>query len=384
MDEMERLKRVRTRLLIHHPFFGYVASKLSLELDERVPTACTDCRSKVSFNPKFVGELPISQLLTLLAHEVGHPLLLFPERVGSRNKVVFNAAQDYAWNIILKDSGFEPISTKEFSWLCDERFRGKTAEQIYDEIYKDIPGDGYPGQDVNCGDGSSLGRPDGLGSSGTPINWKRVMAEAASFAKMRGRLPSAIEEMVGEIIHPKVRWQDVIRSAISSAKRNDWSYRRPNRRYAHEGIIMPVPFGYKSSVEVWIDSSGSISKEWFELGLGVCVECAKELKVPLNVGVCDAKVQLFERNVRDTDILRRVKFRGRGGTNFSPAFDHVREGRRRPDALIYFTDLQGSFPKAKPSYQVLWCVPESAKGHVRDVPFGRILYVSDGRKHGSS
>jgi len=73
---MQRLRRARTLLLLHYPFFGYLTAKLKLVETEAVPTAATDGKS-IFFNPKFTKMLDPNQTLTLIAHEVGHPALLF-------------------------------------------------------------------------------------------------------------------------------------------------------------------------------------------------------------------------------------------------------------------------------------------------------------------
>lgn len=385
MNEMDRMRRARTLLLLHHPFFGYIAAKLDLVETDKVLSMATDCKRKLFFNPEFTKMLSANQTLTGVAHEVGHPVQLFLERLGARKKARANAAADHAWNLILKDSGFPALDVPgKFRWLCDDQYKGMNWEAIYDKLDDEFDG-GYPGTDI---EGESGGIPqDGDGPDQSqqpqqqpPINWKRVIVEAAHYARMKGNLPGGIEEMVDGIIHTKIPWEQIIHTTMSSARRTDWTYRRPNRRYAHQGIVMPIPFGYTTSVECWLDSSGSISPDWFKMGLGVCVDCAQTLKVPVNVGVCDTAVHLFERDVKSTDILKRIRFRGRGGTSFIPAFEHVKSNRRRPDALIYFTDLCGDFPDQKPRYPVLWCVPESLKQQGMKVPFGRILWVPEREK----
>lgn len=383
MDEMQRLRRARTLLLLHYPFFGYLTAKLKLVETEAVPTAATDGKS-IFFNPKFTKMLDPNQTLTLIAHEVGHPALLFWERCGMRNKKKFNMAQDHAWNLVLKDSGFAPLSVAgKFDWLCDDQFKGQVAERIYDQLPEpppeyvmDVQGDGGAGAsndppqaDGGAGDPSSPQPP--------PVNWKRAMVEAAQYAKMRGKLPGGIEEMIDEIIHPKINFRSIIRSTMSLARKTDWSFRRPNKRYAHQGICVPVPYGYTTRGEVWLDTSGSMGTDELKVGLGLCVEVSQQLRVAIDVGICDASVHDFQTNVKGTDIVRRVRIKGRGGTNFTPAFEHVRDHRRRPDFLIYFTDLCGSFPDWKPKYQVLWAVPERYKNDEAKVPFGRILWVPE-------
>lgn len=391
MDEMQRMKRARTMLLLHYPFFGYLAAKLKILETDKFPTMATDGKH-IFFNPKFTKGLSNNQTLTGIAHEVMHNACEHFSRIGTREPEKWKKAADYAINLILKDAGFTPIEIPGvFSWLLDEQYRGMTAEKICDHMPQTPPspsctiikiGTGSAGTD---GEGSGDEDPndppqqDG-GAPGPspdpappPVNWKRAIVEAAQFAKMRGKLPAGMEELVDGIIHPKVDWRQIVRAEMTRAKKTDWTFRRPNRRYAHTGITLPVPFGYQSAVEWWGDSSGSISPVAWKAGLGTCIDIAKSLRIRINVGVCDAQVHLFEEDVKDSDIVKKVKFVGRGGTDFRPIFDHIREGRRKPDCIVIWTDGYGSFPDRRPPYQVVWAMPESSEGV--KLPFGRKLLI---------
>ena len=51
-------------------------------------------------------------------------------------------------------------------------------------------------------------------------------------------------------------------------------------------------------------------------------------------------------------MAKEVK--GRGGTSFKPVFDRIEADGIVPDTLIYFTDMECSFPE-EPEYPVIWC-----------------------------
>jgi len=390
--EMQRMKRARTLLLIKHPFFGYLAAKLKFVATDTMPTAATDGQT-LWFNPRFNALLEDDQTLTEAVHEVMHCASEHFDRQGTREPERWKEACDHAINPIILKSGFKPISVPGvFEWLCDPvKYGGKTAEACYDLIPPKPPGGGRcgcvivrsemkkpdkpgPGASPQPGPGSAVD-PNAPPPPPPPVNWKRAVVEAATFARMRGKMPGHLEELVEKIVHPKVNWRQIIRAAFSLAAKTDWSWRRPNRRYASQGIILPTPHGYTTSVEWWGDSSGSISPTFFGLGLGAAVDIARTLKVKLDCGVFDAAVQLFEPGVRDTEIMKRVKFKGRGGTDFRPLFEHIKAGRRKPDALVIATDLYGTFPDKKPPCQVIWLAPESSKDV--KVPFGQRVLVPD-------
>jgi predicted metal-dependent peptidase len=74
--------------------------------------------------------------------------------------------------------------------------------------------------------------------------------------------------------------------------------------------------------------------------------------------------------------MQSLKFSGGGGTNFGPAFDHLREKNIRPECLVFLTDGFGMFPKEAPNYPVIWCLTSS---HLENTqfPFGECLEMKD-------
>lgn len=376
--ETQRMKRARTLCLIKHPFFGYLAAKLKLVATDTQPTMATD-GIHLYFNPRFTAQLEDDQTLTGLVHEVMHCASEHFSRQGTREMERWKKACDHAINPIILKSGFKPISIPGvFDWLCDpKQFGGKTAEACYDALPPEPPGS------KGCGCGI-IPAPQTGGNGAVdpnvppphpPVNWKRALVEAQAFAKMRGKMPGHLEELVEDIVHPKIDFRRIIRQAFSVAKKTDWSWRRPNKRYAHQGIVMPTQYGYSTSVEWWGDTSGSVGAKFFGAGLAVAIEICKQLRVTLNMGVCDAAVQGFWTNIKDADVLKTVKFLGRGGTDFRPIFVHIKDNKRKPDCVAIVTDLYGTFPDVslKPNCQVLWIAPESSKGV--EVPFGQRIFL---------
>jgi predicted metal-dependent peptidase len=62
---------------------------------------------------------------------------------------------------------------------------------------------------------------------------------------------------------------------------------------------------------------------------------------------------------------------GGGGTSFCPCFEYIEERSIQPQALVVFTDLEGSFPDAAPNHPVLWA---ATKDH--SVPFGEVIQMA--------
>ncbi len=79
------------------------------------------------YNPEFVDTLNSATLAGVLAHEVMHPALQHHVRRSGRDPRRWNEACDYAINPLLLDAG---LSLPD-GVLIDHRFRGMSAEQIY-------------------------------------------------------------------------------------------------------------------------------------------------------------------------------------------------------------------------------------------------------------
>ena len=79
------------------------------------------------YNPEFVETLNAATLAGTLAHEVMHPALHHHVRRSGRDPKRWNMACDFAINPLLVDAG---LNLPE-GVLLDNRFRGMSAEQIY-------------------------------------------------------------------------------------------------------------------------------------------------------------------------------------------------------------------------------------------------------------
>src|SRR5580700_2960704 len=126
-----RIQKARTALLLDHPFFGSLLFRLGGRASNSIRTMATDGVS-LFYNPAFVETLNAAELAGVLAHEVMHPALQHHTRSGDRDRKRWNMACDYAINPLLLDAGL----TLPKDVLIDHRFRGMSAERIYNLIEK--------------------------------------------------------------------------------------------------------------------------------------------------------------------------------------------------------------------------------------------------------
>src|SRR6266478_3281441 len=147
-----RIQKARTALLLDHPFFGSLLFRLGGRASGSIQTMATDGVS-LFYNPEFVETLNAAELAGVLAHEVMHPALQHHTRRGDRDRERWNMACDYAINPLLQDAGLR--LPKDV--LIDHRFRGMSAERIYNLIEEQQDRDSSNGEGENQNGGSSDG-----------------------------------------------------------------------------------------------------------------------------------------------------------------------------------------------------------------------------------
>ena len=145
-----RIQKARTTFLLDHPFFGSLLFRLKGREHRSIPTMATDGVS-LYYNPEFVDTLNSATLAGVLAHEVMHPALQHHVRRSGRDPKRWNEACDYAINPLLLDAG---LSLPD-GVLVDHRFRGMSAEQIYN--LRDAEAQPQPGGQNSSSESAGVG-----------------------------------------------------------------------------------------------------------------------------------------------------------------------------------------------------------------------------------
>jgi predicted metal-dependent peptidase len=392
-----RIQKARTRLLLDHPFFGSLLFRLKGRETSSVTTMATDGVS-LFYNTEFVETLSAPELAGVLAHEVMHPALQHHTRRADRSPTRWNMACDFAINPLLVDAGL--ILPKDV--LLEDRFRGMSAERIYNLIEDEEPGsqqqaessdgsdespesgedqetscEGSPGApnvpETPGGFGQVLDAPlptDDGGKDATELarDWQIAVEQAESLAKLAGKVPAGLGRSLEGAAEAAVDWRELLRRLWSETTPADYSWMRPNRRHIWQGIYLPgtVRDGV-GEVAVAVDCSGSVCARQlalFEAEIRSIIEGQGPERVyVLYFDAVVQKVETYEAGQRIN--LNPV---GGGGTEFGPCFEWLDERGIRPQSLVFLTDLYGSFPPAAPDYPVLWASTGGCKA-----PFGQVI-----------
>lgn len=392
-----RIQKARTTLLLDHPFFGTLLFRLGGKASRSVATMATDGVS-LFYNPEFVGMLNAAELAGVLAHEVMHPALQHHTRRGDRNPARWNMACDYAINPILLDAGL----TLPKDVLVDNRFRGMSAERIYNLIEEDDKQEGSTGESESPsgngtgapddgslqndeaanepqapatpgGAGQVLDAPEPEAGEGPSIaeqarEWEIAVEQAETVAKVAGKLPGGTVRALEASQAAKVDWRELLRRAWSDTIPADYSWMRPNRRHVWAGLYLPgiVSEGV-GEIAIAVDCSGSVSSR--QLGLFEA-EVRSLLAGQRPRLVCVLYFDAVVQNVETYQAGQPVSLSpvGGGGTDFRPCFDWLQKQGIIPQTLVFLTDLCGTFPSEAPPYPVIWASTEARKA-----PFGEVV-----------
>lgn len=390
---LAKIRQARSNLILDHAFFGSLVMRLRECSDPTAKTLWTN-GVELGFNPQYVLELPMLELQAGLAHEVLHVANGHTWRRGHRDAKRWNRSVDFAVNPILRDAGFQVPK----DWLLDERYKGLSAEAIYDQLPREEGGAQGAGDDIspNSGVGQSQAPgPDQSPGDHTPdprnpgdfgpgevrdlpdpdktdemeAEWKVAVKQAAHAAKRRGKLPADLEWLVEDATRSRTDWRSILHRFVQQAARADYDWRMPNPRYIHMGLYLPaLRSETMGPLVVGVDTSGSTGN-WMNVFFGE-LKSAVEVVRPERVHVvyADAKVQRVEEYGPDDELVLAPQ--GGGGTDFRPFFDWIEKNDVKPACAIYLTDLEGAFPEALPNYPVLWASPEEGSA-----PFGEVVDV---------
>jgi predicted metal-dependent peptidase len=355
---IEKLVTARVGLLLRHPFFGNLATRMKLiDATEWCSTLATDGRN-FYYNNDFVHKLTPREAEFGFAHEVLHNVFDHMGRRNDRDPQLSNIAADYAANQILKDEniGHVPEWIKIYQ---DNKYRGWSYEQIYADVEeKAIKIDmSQLGElldehlDGNEGEGDGEGDQDGKDGKGRPKltaeEKKKIRDEikeavvAAAQAAGAGKVPAGIARMIQDFTEPQMDWRQLLRMSIQSIVKSNYSFSRPNRKSQHCGAVLPGLMNEETiDVSVAIDMSGSISdkqaKDFISEVKGIMDEY-KDFK--LDMWCFDTSVYNYAQFTGDTaEDIHDYKVNGGGGTDFEVNWQFMKDNDISPKKFIMFTD----------------------------------------------
>ena len=367
VEVLDRIIVARVGLLLRHPFFGNMATRLRiLAADDWLGTAAVDGRN-LYFNTQFFNAMDNKEIEFVVAHEILHMVFDHLGRREERNPMLYNIAADYIVNNTLMD---ERIGAKPKIVDCyqDFKYRGWTSEEVYDELFEEAKKNGEEaikqlgemldehldaegdsdsengGEETKDSNGNSVSKSQPKYSKEELERIKDEIKEgmlSAAQAAGAGNVPAGVARMIKELTEPKMNWRELLRQQIQSTIRNDYTFARPSRKGWHTGAVLPgMNFDETIDICIALDMSGSIGNAQAQDFLGEVKGIMDEYK--------DYKIKIwcFDTAVYNEDDfsaddgreLTDYEIHGGGGTDFMANWTYMKENDIQPKKFLMFTD----------------------------------------------
>ena len=323
------------------------------------------------------------ELKFVLAHEYLHAGLDHANRSKGRDHYLWNIACDYVVNGWLTEMHIGEMP--ENGLMYDESLKGMSAEEIYDELVRNIRVNRKLMTFRGYGKGDMIGAGERKNGSVSLDDFcKNALMQGLEYqiSSGRGFIPAGLIEEIRALAMPPIpwdvklaKWFDDFFAPIEKHR----TYARPSRRQASTpDIPRPRYFIDDTQTEgrtfgVVIDTSGSMSAKDIGIALGAIASYADAKDVPkARVIFCDAEA--YDKGyMSPEEIAGRVEVMGRGGTILQPAVDILENAKDFPKdgPVLIITDgyIERNL-KIKREHAFL--IP---KGHVLPFrPSGKVFY----------
>ena len=350
----ERIVTARVGLLLRHPFFGNMATRLKITpADEFIPTAAVDGRN-LYYNTQFFNAMNNKEIEFVVAHEILHMVFDHLGRREERNPRLYNIAADYIVNnLLVRDRiGDKPSIVDCFQ---DFKYEGWQSEAVYDDLFKEAEKNGQEyveslgemldehidwDKENEEREGKGLPKYSQEEMDQIKDEIKESMLQSAQSAGV-GNTPAGIQRLIKEMTEPKMNWRELIRQQIQSTIKNDFTFARPNRKSMHTGAILPgQDFLDTCELCISIDMSGSIGNEQAADFLGEVKGIMDEFKdYKIKIWCFDTKVYNEDDfSADDGREITEYEVVGGGGTDFMANWHYMKEEDIVPKKFIMFTD----------------------------------------------
>jgi len=399
MTYSEKITKAKARLMLEHPYFGTVASSLTLEKNNDILTFTSD-GVKMRYNSEYLDKLSIEEVEFVMANGAMHSVLKHHERLNGRTRWLWQTATDYVVNAMLVKNGMQ---LPEYAYF-EQKFVGMYVEEVYEmlraemmdntdhsmeqetEQITDSDDTGVDNlhmqkehtPDINAEETEEEQNAEDKEEESTSSKsdekqeeMKEQFEQIFQKHKRQGNLPQNMHLVVPEYFSHKVDWREFLYGYIATHAKSTYSFSPPNMKYLYRGICLPSLSSDLLRIVVAIDTSGSVDEELLSTFMGEVSSVMQQYpNYEIDLITADAKIQTHRVFLPGESLDYEVS--GGGGTDFRPVFDYIDKHIDYPTLLIYFTDGDGRFPEFEASYDVLWVMPDEVV-----VPFGEVVVLEE-------
>lgn len=352
-------------------FLGSLLCNHRFVWDLDIPTA--NCNGKtIRINPNFFITISPDTRVALVAHELWHTGYGHMIRRGARCPRIWNYAADIVINNRLDDQGY--VLEFGFDIWLDHDFDGWTTEQVYDQLIDNgmVPFTNPPGSLPMDGDVIEV---EGEGAAQTRIDVKATISQAQQAAKesnQAGSMPGEIKVFIQNFLRPRLPWQTILRKFFTDLSKDDYSWRRPNRRF--DDMYLPSLIGDNglARLNYYMDVSGSMTQDQLLFTNSEVRGIHKNLQPEhLTLATFDTQIQdVYE--FKKGQPFNGLSISGRGGTGLECVYDHIQQ--TKPTAAVIFSDMYVRMMKENPKVPLVWIVVDHEDV---EIPFGKVIHVRE-------
>ena len=407
VEVLDRIIVARVGLLLRHPFFGNMATRLRiLAADDWLPTAAVDGRN-LYYNTQFFNAMNNKEIEFVVAHEILHMVFDHMGRRDDRDPMIYNISADYIVNNTLVRDRIGKIPSI-VNCYQDFKYEGWTSEEVYDDVYEEAKKNGeeylkqlgemldehldMDGEDEGGSDGEDEGEDvNGNATSKkqpkyTESEMKQIKDEikenmiSAAQSAGAGNVPGEVARIIKELTEPKMNWRQLIRQQIQSTIKSDFTFSRPSRKGQMSGAILPgMNFAETIDICVSIDMSGSIGNKQGADFLGEIQGIMEEFPdYNIKVWCFDTRVYNEQEFTADGgEDLLDYELMGGGGTDFMCNWTYMKEHDIQPKKFIMFTDGYAWDSWGDPDYCETVFVIHSHRDKNLEGPFGVTAHYED-------
>ena len=344
-------------------FLSSIICNTEFVWSEDIPTAATD-GTKIYWNPRFFYSIPTPERVFVIVHEVWHIAFQHCLRLNGRDPKIHNIAADYVINNKLLAETYS-VSKLGFDIYSDNKYHDWSVDRVYEDLMKNPPPTGGSGQTPEPeGNGAgSLAQDIIEASSGDEMEMIRNIVQAVQASKLAGEagvIPGEVEEAIEAFLNPILPWEQIVQQFLTERSNDDYSYRRPSRRY--DDLILPTLTndGALQEMNWYIDVSGSISDAML-LRFFSEMKYIKETFNPAKINIIqfDTRITKVTELEPDTEFDKLIVY-GRGGTDISPVRGHI--VKTVPAAAVIFSDMECEPINEVVGVPVLWCIFKNKHG----------------------
>lgn len=383
------LENVRNELYYYFPYLDGAFACISGKGSEETRTIGTDGEFFL-FSPEYLLELYVKKPEAVrrgYLHMLLHCLYLHLFRENQEDRRLWNLACDIAVEQIISREKIPVLETggnekkirkKVFHMLGNgadsaEKICQKLKDQVFPFRLEEME------EAFHFDDHSLWDACTGEKGKRTKEKWNKLLSYTAAnrqdHRKRRGSQKGDQKEEAGTVRSGRYDYKKFLRqfSVLREEVELDTEsfdyifYNYGMEHYGNLPLIEPLEYKEVNRLEelvIAIDTSGSCSGKTVQRFLGETYGILSEKenffsRMKVYIVQCDCfiqKVDVIHSEEEWKEYIRNVKIQGRGGTDFRPVFELIRQEKERKElknlrALIYFTDGDGIYPGQKPDYE---------------------------------